>query len=116
MKKRGDLIGVGTVYTASLEEENKALKNVIKELHNEIDVQDNENTNLVIEVEELRKENHLLKMSLEEKDENCYWLAKENKKLKEKLNKIQEAYIRFEKLDSQFQKWLGELDQLIMNR
>jgi hypothetical protein len=38
------------------------------------------------------------------------------KREKKKLNDIQEAYIRFEKLDSQFQKWLGELDQLIMNR
>jgi len=90
MKKNWDLIAVGTVYTASLEEENKALKNVIKELHNEIDVQDNENTNLVIEVEELRKENRLLKMSLEEKDENCYSLAKENKKLKEENEELQE--------------------------
>ena len=43
-------------------------------------------------------------------------LAEENKKLKEELDQIKEAYIRFEKVDSEFQKWLWELDQLIMNR
>ena len=43
-------------------------------------------------------------------------LEEENKNLKEKLEQIKEAYIRFEKVDSEFQKWLWELDQLIMNR
>jgi flagellar motility protein MotE (MotC chaperone) len=71
-------------------------------------------------IEEIKEENRKLKKyydrDKEELMESCYWLARENDELKKKLNDIQEAYIRFEKLDSQFQKWLGELDQLIMNR
>ena len=34
------------------------------------------------------EENKLLKMSLEEKDENCYWLRKENDELKEENEKL----------------------------
>lgn len=43
-------------------------------------------------------------------------LEEENKKLKEKLEKIKETYIRFEDSEKEYNKWLWELDQLIMNR
>ena len=59
---------------------------------------------------------NMLEQECADLEEDNKRLEEENKKLREKLNKIQEAYIIFEKLDSQFQKWLGELDQLIMNR
>ena len=43
-------------------------------------------------------------------------LEEENKKLKEKLEQIKETYIRFEDSEKEYNKWLWELDQLIMNR
>ena len=43
-------------------------------------------------------------------------LKEENKNLKEKLEQIKETYIRFEDSEKEYNKWLWELDQLIMNR
>lgn len=43
-------------------------------------------------------------------------LREENQKLKEKLEQIKETYIRFEDSEKEYNKWLWELDQLIMNR
>ena len=43
-------------------------------------------------------------------------LEEENKKLKDKLEQIKETYIRFEDSEKEYNKWLWELDQLIMNR
>ena len=43
-------------------------------------------------------------------------LEEENRNLKEKLEQIKEAYIRFEDSEKEHNKWLWELDQLIMNR
>lgn len=108
-RKKGDLVWVWTVYTATLEAENEALKKVVQELHDEIVAQDKEykslgNMNLKL-LEENRslkddivskdkllmiydKENKILKMSLEEKDENCYALARENAELKKELYDI----------------------------
>lgn len=43
-------------------------------------------------------------------------LKQENKKLKEKLEQIKETYIRFEDSEKEYNKWLWELDKLIMNR
>ena len=43
-------------------------------------------------------------------------LEEENKNLKEKLEQIKETYIRFEDSEKEYNKWLWELDQLIMNR
>ena len=63
MAKKGELIAVWTVYTASLEEENKALKNVIQQLHDEIVAQDEEykalgemNLKLLEEIKKLKSE------------------------------------------------------------
>lgn len=50
------------------------------------------------------------------RQEKCTKLEEENKKLKEKLEQIKETYIRFEDSEKEYNKWLWELDQLIMNR
>lgn len=50
------------------------------------------------------------------KDKLIKQLIEENKELKEKLEQIKEAYIRFEDSGKEYNKWLWELDQLIMNR
>lgn len=50
------------------------------------------------------------------RQEKCTKLEEENKKLKDKLEQIKETYIRFEDSEKEYNKWLWELDQLIMNR
>lgn len=42
--------------------------------------------------EKLEKENKILKATIEEKDENCYWLRKEVEKLKEELSMYDREY------------------------
>ena len=73
--------------------------------------------------EELKEENKDLNKQIEQfKKWVKSWtniierLEEENKKLKEKLEQIKETYIRFEDSEKEYQKWLWELDQLIMNR
>lgn len=50
------------------------------------------------EIARLRKENKLLKARNEELNENCYGLAKENKELKKKLEKL--------RTDNIYEEWL----------
>lgn len=59
---------------------------------------------LVDENAELREENRKLRMSLEEKDENCYSLAKENEKLKSDLWEC-ECSFWFENDEVWYWKW-----------
>ena len=72
-----------------LEKENKNLKERIKELEQcNLNLQEwldnKEKVN-----EEYRKEIDMLRMRKEELDENCYWLAKENDKLKSDLSECE---------------------------
>ena len=89
-RKKGDLVAVWTVYTASLEAENEALKKVIKELHDEIVAQDKEykslgnmNLKLLEENKKLREENAKLKDIIITDDNFEKKLDEEIKKLKE---------------------------------
>lgn len=43
-------------------------------------------------------------------------LKEEKQELKEKLEQIKETYIKFEDSEKEYNKWLWELDKLIMNR
>ena len=43
-------------------------------------------------------------------------VEKENKEFKEKIEGIKKAYIEFEKVETEYNKKLGVLDKLIMNR
>lgn len=56
------------------------------------------------------------KAELKAKDRLIEQLIEESRELKEKLEQIKEAYIRFEDSEKEYNKWLWELDKLIMNR
>ena len=101
-RKKGDLVAVWTVYTASLEAENEALKKVIKELHDEIVAQDEEykslgemNLKLLEENKKLKEQNKLLKewvkawtKIIERREEKC-------EKLEEQLSKREQWEYRY---------------------
>ena len=74
----------------------------------------------IIELEEenkkLKEENELLKEAMKDLNNYNKFRIQENKLLKEKLEQIKETYIRFEDSEKEYNKWLWELDQLIMNR
>lgn len=73
--------------------------------------------------EELKEENKKLNIIIENTKkeqksdrEHIDELEEENKKLKDRIEQIKETYIRFEDSEKEYNKWLWELDQLIMNR
>lgn len=87
-----------------IDEENKKLKEDNKNLESAI-------WDLVRENRELKKENKNLKMSLEEKDENCYSLAK---KVKEYEDKEMERWDLW--LKEEIRKYEIENERLVKNR
>ena len=130
----------GTHYDM-LEEENKNLRAYADNL-------DSENDNQAIEIEELKKENKKLKKENkklkeerdlykarnEELNENCFWLARENDKLKIHIEAKDKAYMdlladynylkaRIKKTERAFIKYKEkleklevDLDMVVMNR
>lgn len=79
------------------------------------------------EEEKRREEIKMLKMSLEEKDENCYSLARENEQLKLHVEAILTDYnylqARIKRMEKAFLEYVenhkkleDELDDIIMNR
>lgn len=81
------------------------------------------NEEKMIKIRELEEENKKLREWIKSDGQivtmrecNIYRLEEENIKLKSDLEQIKETYIRFEDSEKEYNKWLWELDQLIMNR
>ena len=99
-----------------LEEENKNLNKQIEQFKKWVKDWTNIIERLEDENKKLKEENEWLKETMKELNNYNKFRIQENKGLKEKLEQIKETYIRFEDSEKEYNKWLWELDQLIMNR
>ena len=106
-----------------LEEENKELREMLKSNGQIITMREStiyrleeENYKLEEKNIKLKDENEGLKEAMKDLNNYNKFRIQENKNLKEKLEQIKETYIRFEDSEREYNKWLWELDQLIMNR